>query len=251
MSPALYDSGFYDYKTPYFSWNHCTNWRLGYYGDFVFNREMEEVISGAPSANIHQLTLVTNAGTLTVDICDYLDLYLLVGTTKLAYNTEGMFGEFAYLNFSTTPCWSFGGAIDLWQCGCFAIGFEGQYLQTKPLLDSYTNLGSGSLIYFNDLNRMKWREWQGGMTLSYLFYDVSNLSLSPYIGVKAASGKLRQHGFQFSDDGLILVLNLLETRKLWGFALGTTLVSKGIMGVTVEGRWADEKAIYGNMQLSY
>ena len=251
IAPSLYDRGLWDRRDPYFSWGHCTHLRFGYYGDFVFNREVEQISSGDPSGNIHQMTLSTNAGSITLDVCDYLDLYALYGSTKITYNTEGVFGDYVYFNFSTTPCWSIGAVLDLWHYECFGLGIEAQYLQARPKLDSFTNLATGEMIYFNHLNDMKWREWQGGLAANYTISDVAGVSLTPYIGVKAASGKLRQHGFEFSEDGMIHTLNLLESSKLWGFALGLTAVSCGTLGTTIEGRWADEKAIYANMQLSY
>ncbi len=251
LTPALYDKGLWDSRAPYFSWGHCTHIRFGYYGDFVFNREVEQINQGDPEGSIQQMTLMTNGGTLTLDIYDYCDLYLLIGATKIGYHTPGAFGDYSYFNFSTTACWSIGGVLDLWECGCFGLGIEGQYFQTKPKLDSLINLRTGQMIYFNDFNRMKWREWQGGIAATYRYYDSARLSLSPYIGVKAAAGTLKQHSFQFTEDGLMHNLNRLETSKLWGFALGLTVVSSAILGGTIEGRWADERAVYCSMQLSY
>lgn len=251
LSPALYDHGLWDKRDPIFSWGACTHLRFGYYGDFVFNRDVEEMSHSDPGKEIQRLKLATNAFDLTLDVCDSLDVFILVGATKLSYQTESAFGEYGLFDFSTATSWSFGGALELWQCGFFGMGIEGQYFQVRPLLDSYTNVQNGQMIYFNNLNCMKWREWQGGITFNFTFEDDAGLLFSPYMGIKASCGKLRQHGFQFLDDGLLFTLDLLQTRKLWGYGLGLTVVSRGIMGVTVEGRWADEKALYGNVQLSY
>ena len=251
LSPDIFDHGLWDARDPYFSWGKCTHIRYGYYGDFVFNRDMEEITHGNPGPDIERLTLMTNGGSLTLDIQDFLDLFLVIGATKITYNMEGMFGDFAYFDFSTAFSWSLGAVLDLWHCGCFGLGMEAQYFQTKPLLDSYTNFATGQMIYFNHLNKMKWREWQGAITATYQLIAVGDLLFAPYMGISASSGKLRQYGFEFDDNGLTQTLNLLETKKLWGYALGLTVVSKGILGCTIEGRWADEKALYGAVQLSY
>jgi len=250
-SPALYNEGLWDRRDPIFSWGKCTHLRFGYYGDFVFDRQVENIVSGNPEGDIERMTIHTNAGTITLDVCNYLDLYILAGASKIGYDTDGAFGEYTHFNFSTTTCWSLGGVLDLWECGCFGIGIEGQYFQVRPKLNNACNLATGQLTYFNNLNKMMWREWQGGIGANYSFYNRGDLCITSYLGAKAATGKLWQHSFQFDEGGLIQTLNSLETRKLWGFALGITAISSGTLGVTVEGRWADENALYTNMQLSY
>lgn len=251
LTPAIYSNGLWDQREPYFSWGACTHLRFGYYGDFVFERKMEQMISGNPGSDIAHFGLATNAGTLTLDICDYLDGYLLCGATSISYQAENEFQEYCSFDFSTSTCWSIGGALDLWQYRSFGVGIEGQYFETRPLFNRYTNYATGEILYFNDRNQMKWREWQGGLTATFRMTDQPNFVFAPYMGVKAASGKLRQHGFEIDDGGLIQNLNLLESKEVWGFAIGVTVVSYGIMGVTAEGRFGDEKAFYTNFQMSY
>ena len=59
------------------------------------------------------------------------------------------------------------------------------------------------------------------------------------------------HDFQFLGDGILYTLNDLRSKKGWGYSVGMSLTLCDMIGVTVEGRWASEKAVSVNSQFRF
>jgi major outer membrane protein len=240
---------------PCFSWFDAWSLRVGFYGDYVFNRHMK-VARHPDGSHIERTELFTNAGYLVLNIRDRLDIFGTLGYTNLwmrtnvsSFSTSSFIGEF---EFSPKGSWSVGGRGTLWECDCFTIGIEGQYFQTNTRVDHFINGSDGSLTYFDDDNRARYREWQVGLGASYRFAtNCPTVALVPYAAVKWARSKHDLGKFTFTDAVTTYSLSNLKSDKLWGFALGASLTLCDTAGVTVEGRFADEKAVYVNGQLRF
>ncbi|MBS0623989.1 MAG: hypothetical protein JSS62_05135 [Verrucomicrobia bacterium] len=240
-------------------WKNEFGVRIGFYGDYVSNRNLQVNAFSNNNANcIQTTTLFTNAGTITFNFWNWIDLYVLMGATHLnltsnssvfTLNTTNQ--AITQLDFSPTFAWGVGGRATLWECHCFGIGVEGQYFRTRPYLNSSTT--AQSIVYFNNFDTPDiYSEWQVGIGLSYRFVtrDLST-SFVPYVGAKWANAALSMNNTAYAQSGAGFYIPNLENGKVWGCAAGATLTVYNTFGVTVEGRWADESSVYAEGQLRF
>jgi len=245
---------------PCFSWCDAWSFRLGYYGDFVFNRHLQLKGDDNDGADIDKTTISTNAGYLALNICDRVDVFGTLGATTIhllsnAWNLAGtgpLTPPGTAVGFESDFSWSVGARGTLWDCDCFAVGLEGQYFQTNPNLDYVLDYATGTQLYPNDQS-VTYSEWQVGLGASYRFAtNCPSIALVPYVAVKWAGSQLTGlDGLAFTEGTDTLTLANLQNAKLWGWATGISLTLCDVIGVNVEGRWGDEKAIAVNGQFRF
>lgn len=237
---------------PCFTWIDSWNIRLGFAGDYNFNRNMEAKRRGR-GGDIDLTEINTSSGYLVVNFCERVDFFGKLGVSKIHIRTDAVtWGSPTSLEseliFDTYLSWSAGGRATLWECCGFSLGIEGEYFQTVPDVDYFLNYETGTLTYFNDEADAFYSEWQIGLGLSYRFSTYCpTLALVPYAAIKWAKSHLEMDDFQFNG----FTLPDLKSKKLWGYAIGLSFTMCDMVGVTVEGRWADEKAIYVNGQARF
>jgi major outer membrane protein len=245
---------------PCFCWFDAWSIRAGYYGDFVFNRNLQLEENGFNQGKVIERTeIFTNAGYLALNVCNKLDVFGTLGASRLSITTNetswflGGNAE-GRLDWESTFSWSAGARGTLFERNRFLIGIEGQYFQTSPDLTTYLSFSDGLYNYFNEDNKMRYQEWQIATGISYALTCFSpNISLVPYSAVKWSWARLRTGDFQFiktGTDDLFTIFNL-NVHKLWGFAVGTSVTFCDMVSFTVEGRWADESAFYVNGQFRF
>ena len=121
---------------PCFSWCEALSLRLGFYGDYVFNRHMQIYSGGHSQSDIDRTEIYTNAGLLVLNICNWIDIFSTLGASDFKLFTDG--GAFSnnstviQLDWDTTWSWSVGGRATIWECDCFSVGVEGQYFRSTP-----------------------------------------------------------------------------------------------------------------------
>lgn len=238
----------------------CNAWSLrgGFYGDYVWDRYLEVDTNSDRSGGIDETELFTNAGYIALNFCNRLDMFGTVGVTQINLGSDGKTwgGPTSLqteLNFNSYFSWSVGGRATIWEWNCLSFGIEGQYFQTTPHLKSFQNEESGELVHFHDHSSTRFSEWQIGLGVSYLFQPrCSKLAVVPYLAAKWARPHLELDDFTFSDaNENTYILPDLKGAKRWGVAAGMTFTLSQMMGVTVEGRWADEVGLYINGQIRY
>ena len=240
---------------PCFNWCEAFSLRLGFYGDYVYNRHMA-VDTSSDNSDISDTMLFTNAGSLVLNVYDKLDIFATLGASHISLTADG--GAFSNnttmveLDFQTAWSWSIGARASLCRCGCFNWGIEGQYFNTNPNLNNMIRYATGSERYFNTHDGSNYSEWQIGTAVSYIIQtSCPGLAFVPYIGVKWAHSNLDLGDVTFTQDAVVYTLKNLESDKLWGYAVGLSAVLLDSVGIGVEGRFADEKALYANMQVRY
>ncbi len=264
---SLYTNGafatgaFYNPCDPSLCWIDYWSARLGFYGDYVSNRHLQVHTSqdGLQGGDAVQTTqIATNAGYLALNIWDLIDIFGTLGTSTLhiqanSSNWNDILGAGSLLTFKTYFSWSAGARLTLWQCGPFGLGAEGQFFQTNTKIGSYFESSSGEITYFVDDNEAVYRDWQAGIGAIWRFSFYDCAALIPYIGVKWGWAHLSMNHLSFTTTGAIgpLTLNNLEAQKLWGYAVGMTFTLGKMIGVTAEGRFGDEKALYINGQFRF
>ena len=231
---------------PCLTWCDAWSFRIGFYGDYVWNRHMEVDDHGP---DIEQTELFTNAGFIAFNLYDRVDIFGTLGATNIFIDTNatafhGGIDDRLEIETETHFSWSVGGRATLWECGCTSLGVEGQYFYTKPDVTRVTQAATASVYPGNHQVQAKYREWQVGVGIAHRI----NM-LVPYIAVKWASSQLI---FDHAIPGIgTVVLDNLESKKYFGYAVGVSLVDCEKASLTVEGRFADEKALYVNGQIRF
>lgn len=243
-----------------FCWLDSWSLRIGYYGDFVFNRNLE--INGndlGHGRDIRRTEVNTNAGYLALNYCDFLDVFVTLGATNLRFETSERSwvlngGSNGQLLTDTDFSWSVGARTLLFSWKCFNVGLEGQYLRTTPDASTYVSGFFGFTNHFND-QKTTYQEWQVGTGISYTIKTrCPKLALIPYVGVKWSECRWDTRNFQFirvGSSSKLFTIFKLKNKKRWGYALGTTFTLCDMIGVTVEGRWADERAVFVNGEFRF
>lgn len=261
MDPALYSHGLYcddccyeqccNPCDPCFSWCDAFSVRLGFYGDYVFNKHME--IDGPNSKDVDNFEIYTNAGIVTLNFCGWLDIFSTWGASNIVIGADDVvFGsaahERAHIETETSFSYSIGARVAFWECDCFTFGAEGQYFATKPNVRLYDR-GTRDIVHPDSNIEMRYSEWQVGVGAAYLMQiGCSGISAVPYLGVKYG------HANADSDDGFLLdnaFLYDIESKNGWGYAIGTTLLFCEAVSLSVEGRFADETAVHVNGQFRF
>lgn len=230
--------------------------RVGYYGDFVFNRNLKLSSRGfGHGKNIDQTQLFTNAGYLALNLANKADIFGSLGATKIHVTTNELSWSLldnavSHLDWDSTFSWSAGARGVIYSCRGVTLGVEGQYFQTSPKLIRFINTaGVPQYQYFTNTNKTTYREWQVGVGLSYaLCCYRSKISLVPYFASKFAGVKFRTHNFTFRQLSTLSDLTIfnMKAAKFWGYVAGLTATFCDMACLTVEGRWGDEKALYIN-----
>lgn len=244
-----------DFCDPCLSWCDAFSLRVGFYGDYVFNRHMQLDVANAPERDIEHTQLFTNAAFIAGNFWDRFDIFTTLGSTNIFIDTNNKafgFGGTGRFQIETTSAfsWSIGARGTIWECGCTSLGAEFQYFYTKPDIKRVTLDGEAS-VYPGDGFDAKYWEWQFGIGISHRI----NVFV-PYVAVKFAGSRLRfgDARFTFIEDDEVErdgELFRTENKKFCGFAVGVSLIDCEKASLTVEGRFCDEKAVYVNGQIRF
>jgi major outer membrane protein len=245
-----------NFHDPCFDWSEVWNLRVGYYGDSVFNRHLETNRTSSTGRDIDKTEIFTNAGCIVLNLCDRIDAFAILGASNIAIKTDaiawGLVGGFeSELFFRTHFSWSAGGRATLVDCAGFLVGIEGQYFQTNPHCDRFIHYDTGTITHFEN-DRVRYSEWQAGVGIAYRFATgYPEVAMVPYVAVKWSGGCFKLNNFVFTEGTDTFTFTNLKTKKLWGYATGVSLTVCDSVGVSVEGRWGDEKAVYVNGQVCF
>jgi len=250
------------YPDSFFLASSTTNYPLfdigslhgGFYGDYVFNRNLED----QEGMHVDVTKVYTNAGYLALNLCHRIDLFATAGVTEIKIQTPTCFfgsafaqnQPYALMQLTNAFSWSLGARLFLLQWRCWGVGLEGQYLRSNPKPTFFDTTFAQAPL---DAPHMRWKEWQGGAALAYNFIaNTGCFAFSAYIGGKWADARLDAGDFTFDISPFTdLQFQGLRAAKHWGYAIGVTSVINRMCGVTVEGRFADEKALHVNMQIAF
>lgn len=226
----------------------CEAWslRLGFYGDFVFDRHMKQ--NDVIQSPAKSFMISTSAGSITLNFCDRIDFFTTLGASNIQYGgtqNAATSPTFDWIAAQGAFAWSVGSRLTLWECDCFYLGIEGQYARSSPPLQEII-AGSGQRYFGSDNVRLHYTEWQVGLGLAYFIPFSSGVSVIPYTGVKWAHAR----GIWEHADLLPVGFEVfnLKNNKNWGWVFGATLFFCETATVSVEGRWADESAVSLNIQ---
>jgi major outer membrane protein len=237
---------------PCYSWCDAFSMRLGFWGDYVFNRHLEDNVRDGDS--IERFSIYKNQGVLTFNWCNWIDVYGLVGVANFSQQTPFKTAGseiMVDIEYEAALSYGAGARMTLWEWGCFGVGLEGQYFGSQPKLENFSLYSNGTVNYPSNVNSSTYNEWQVGLGAAYTIATGYGNAFIPYIAIKFAGADFTQNNESYSAGGLTLSQENLENERYVGYAVGmtATVCQKG--GVTVEGRFADEKAVYVNGQIRF
>lgn len=228
----------------------CDSWsvRIGFYGDYVNNKHMRV---SKKHESIKQTRISTNAAYLALNVWDRADFFTTLGASSIEITTpsntfgRASFNDLATVDSETGFSWSVGTRVTFWEWGCLGIGGEAQYFHTCPDINFLRDKNSAPDYVSNDIS---YSEWQLGIGISYRINIVcDHTALVPYIGFKGGHTRLDTN----NATGSNMVIPKLDSERDVGYAFGLSLLGANTTLVTVEGRFADEKALYINAQLRF
>lgn len=246
-----------DWCDPSFCWCDAFSFRVGFYGDYIFDRAMEigKVGHRGDGNDIAHFNVNTNAGYLALNILNRADLFATVGASNLSWETnatvyavdvENPTGDRLKLQTETDFSWSVGGRITLWECGCTTLGIEGQYFTFKPDLKRITYAESDT-IYPDDQNHFnRYSDWQVGLGISHRIAMVV-----PYAAVRWGQASYDQDFTAQLNSAGTLIIPDFENSKDWGYAVGVSLIDCEKALLTAEARFASEEALYVNAEFRF
>ncbi len=227
--------------------------RLGFYGDYVQDRHLRAE-NGA--GDIHLVTLNTNAAIVHMTFCDRLDLFATFGATSFflqtvssAFNLQANTQQMLDVNIDTNFSWSAGARGTIWTCCNWAFGGEAQYFQSRPSMNSFEIFQDSNFTRYFANERFKYQEWQFGLALTYQICLAQSIQVLPYVGISWSHARVNMNSFELNtnsdpeEQSIPLTFNSLENQRLWGYAIGFTFVGCERFQLTIENRFASEKAI--------
>jgi major outer membrane protein len=237
---------------PFLNWGDALTFRVGFWGDYVFNRHLQvHSRSRNISSSIEKTKINTNAGFLAANLWDRVDLFTTLGATDFALRsnvkTFGSASNGPQLELETKNqfSWSVGARGTLWECGCTSFGLETQYFTTKPRVHRVSIAESVSVYPDNSISA-RYQEWQVGGGVAHRI----NMFV-PYLGVKWSWAKVNfDHAHPFASDPDLTLFNS-RNKNHWGFAAGVSLIDCEKAALTVEGRYGDERAVHVNGQIRF
>lgn len=228
--------------------NCSMQWAIGFYGDYVFNRHLQT----ESNRHVDFTQIQTNAACLVVNYWN-TEVCVTIGGSSFSFNSnlhpfnsanaEPQFD----LQTGTSFSWSLGARASLWEYKGFTWGITGQYFACDPNVKSVF-IRKNVHAYPN--TRKLYTEWQVGTGIAWRY----NPFFVPYVAIKYARAfwRFNNHTF-FLQDGNTATVPNLESAKHVGYAVGLTLcplmLKKTVF--TVEGRFADEKAVFVNAKLYF
>lgn len=229
--------------------NPCFNWdlfslKVGYYGDFVFDRDLKVDHDG--DAFIDHSEFYTNAGLISLNVWDRIDVYAMLGSTKGYINSNSdafaVAGGRIEIETETDFSWGVGVKGTIWEYGCTAIGLDAKYFRAHPDVRRIT-LNNVTTVNPDDSIDMLYREWQVGVGIAHRI----NMFV-PYFAVKWSKADVDFHGVDIAG---VFARRDLENRQSFGYAFGVSLVDCDMMSLNVEARLRDEKAVAVNAQVRF
>lgn len=199
--------------------------RAGYEGDFVADARMQQHEWG--SGRVDSYTQETNAGTVTLNFLNRIDIYSLFGSSRTCadwrFTSEGDTHR-VQLETLYNFLWGVGARGILYETGCFAFGTGGRFEQAE--YDTLWMTIDG-VVQKVDNMELHWRVWQINLDVSYKI-DL----FTPYIGVKYSNVRSSIEG-----------MHRFENRTPVGIFIGCSLSSGKYFMLNIEGRLIDEEAV--------
>lgn len=216
--------------------------RFGYYGDFVFHKYIYDS-DPRLAGRLRNFQIYTNAAEFILNFQNCLEFFGTVGQTDQSFIGRISNSQLYECVDLPATSWSTGirYAAD-WRG--ITWGLVGQYFHYRASINYDVLFSLGVLQYAPRSARHTYDEWQGGIGAAYKIESCEYFDFVPYIGVIA-------FGARMFEDYNIPMRTTYSSRGIASFALGATVLLERCIGVTAEGRFGAEKALYVSGQFRF
>lgn len=213
------------------------SFRAGYIDDWVYRQQSLDIDEIAT-----KVQLSTYAGLLTLNFIDRIDLYGLVGSSRMQIGKD-IFTKRAL-------GWGVGGKWILLKWPNFSIGSDFKYFETrqKPKYIVFEDLAYNIV---SDL-RLEYHEIQGALGICY-----HSCFLAPYINGTYLKATMKPNPatilvrLPFEDELGETTLSSISNEGPWGMAVGLSLIDQARMTLSFEWRLFNQNAIDWNFEIRF
>ncbi len=219
------------------------SFRAGYLDDWVYKQRFQDEFKMEGVTHTRTfLKLSTYAGLLTLNVLNNLDLYGIVGSSRLQIDEE-IFTKRAL-------AWGVGGKLVLFKHRNFYFGADAKYFQTNQKPRYFVVEGQPFNIVSN--YRLKYKEIQAALGMSYkawMFVPYINATyILTHIDPEPAVLLVQ---FPDMDEIVDIESKSIICKKRWGMALGLTLVDCSKASLAFEWRVFNQNAINVNGEIRF
>jgi len=211
------------------------SFRLAYLGDYVYRQRFNDEFRMAGCVETPSyIQLWTQAGMLTLNFRERVDLYGILGGSRLQIDKD--------VFTSQQLSWGMGGKLIIIHEGLLRVGVDIKYFQTdqKPLYFLCDHMAYNLVSNFH----FDYHEIQAAMGISY-----RTKYLSPYVNATYLIAKLEPQPLiarvrvpQIDFDVDVVSKSVIGTRR-WGIALGATLVASRKASLAIEWRAFNQNSV--------
>lgn len=236
--PSLDKTGLF---TPPDSW---VSLRIAFLEDYVYHQRFEDEfkLDGVERTKTNA-ELSTNAGMVTLNFEDRLDLYGILGASRLQLNQE----IFSTMQFS----WGFGGKLLIFEAKNLSFGLDIKYFvaNQKPRYFLADGLPFNVVQNF----KFKYNEMQFALGMCYQYTWLAPYFYATYLITKIDPDPTIAL-VQWPLDDTVLVdaeCKSFVAKRRWGMAVGATLLSGSKATLSVESRMFNQNAIDVNLDVRF
>lgn len=229
-TPGLLKKGFFIPR------DYWWNFRIGYEGDFVIDERMKQQTEG--SGRVDNYEQFTNAGTLTFNFVERLDVYGLFGSSRVNSDwrfTTGGINQRAQIETKYDFLWGVGARAILAQWVDAALGVAGRY--SRAHMDPVWLTINGVNESVGD-SRLNWRAWNVAMDAS-----IRVELFVPYIGVQYFNATTKINGVPEAIANAGTGSLHMKNRSPVGVFVGCSLTKSEYFFLNIEGRFINEEAL--------
>lgn len=216
--------------------NSIAHFRLGYEGDFVEDGKLDQVRFG--KGRVDAFCQRTNSGLLTLNFLDRLDLFGGAGSSYLStafrFIDPDEITNRVQIDTFHRPLLFVGAKGTLFEKGPFSLGMATRFATARYQPSLWMVNGE---ILESDKTRLQWDHCQVSLDLSYKV----NI-LTPYIGMKYSSSRVKFHHFTQAIAPNNSTVNRMEQKEPVGFFLGMLISSGKLAMLSAEFRFLDEES---------
>ena len=212
------------------------NVRAGYEGDFVADARLEQFAGGR--GRVDNFNQQTNAGTITLNIVNRLDLFALCGSSRTCadwrFTVEDITHR-AQVETLYNCLWGAGLHANIFKSNCTYLSVGGRYEQCP-----YDNLSLtiDGIVQPDAHTFLHWREWQFDVDVGYQI-DI----FVPYIGLKYSNVRVNIGDFDEPIANNGTGSDQFKNRSDVGVFIGCSFSSGQYFMLNVEGRLIDEEGV--------
>lgn len=217
------------------------SFRAGYLDDWIYDQRFQDEFDPSDSGKT-STKLSTYAGLLTFNFNNRLDIYGLVGSSRLQIDEE-IFTKRAL-------AWGVGGKLVIFREGNFFIGLDAKYFQTSQKPRYFVIDGAPYDIVSH--YRLKYHETQVAVGMAY-----RTSLFVPYLNGTYIVSKLEPIPnwtiIRLPDENAYAEVQTrsISSRNRFGVALGLTLVDSLKMSLSCEWRGFNQNAVDVNGEIRF